>query len=238
MRNTRFELDAQARVAHGLPAAFAHISFATDGATGFDGLRNVYRALQKRQLPAYADLMMTARNAGWLARAAWTRYVRKRVLLPAAARFEVHIVTEQEPTATNRITLSSGDNDPFGVPLAQIHWEVSKEDVGNTEAVLNTFSHYWSRTSLAALGALQPYGRDQWSVTLRSGGGIYHPGGSLRMGTSADTAVVDRDLRAFGVPNLRVVSTATFPTGGSANPTMMLALMGLRLTDALRRELA
>jgi GDP-D-mannose dehydratase len=48
-------------------------------------------------------------------------------------------------------------------------------------------------------------------------------------------AVVDRDLRVFGAPNLRVLSTATFPNGGSANPTLMLVLFALRMADQLSR---
>jgi choline dehydrogenase-like flavoprotein len=54
------------------------------------------------------------------------------------------------------------------------------------------------------------------------------------MGHSAANGIVDRDLRVFGVPNLRVLSTAVFPTGGSANPTMMLILMAFRCARQLR----
>ena len=127
--------------------------------------------------------------------------------------------------------------DLFGVPLAEIHWQVSRGDIQNYEAVLSAFCDYWSRSSLAAVGSLVIHDRDQWSDSLISGGGIYHPGGCLRMGFSAGTGVVDRDLRTFAVPNLRVISTATFPTGGSANPTMMLMLLALRAADDITRAL-
>jgi len=64
-----------------------------------------------------------------------------------------------------------------------------------------------------------------------AGGGIYHPGGSTRMSDSARAGVVDRQLKVFGVPNVRAVSTAILPAGGGSNPTMMLLMLGLRCAD-------
>jgi choline dehydrogenase-like flavoprotein len=45
--------------------------------------------------------------------------------------------------------------------------------------------------------------------------------------------VVDRDLRVFAVPNLWICSTSTFPSGASANPTLTLMALALRLGDRL-----
>ena len=62
---------------------------------------------------------------------------------------------------------------------------------------------------------------------------VFHPGGTTCMGPSAPTAVVDGNLKTFAVSNLWVASTSTFPSGASANPTMMLMLFTLRLADHL-----
>jgi len=43
------------------------------------------------------------------------------------------------------------------------------------------------------------------------------------------TAVVDGNLRTFSIPNLWVCSTSVFPSGASANPTLMLMLFSARL---------
>jgi choline dehydrogenase-like flavoprotein len=53
------------------------------------------------------------------------------------------------------------------------------------------------------------------------------------MGTDGRYAVVDDNLRTFAVPNLWVLSTSVFPSGGSANPTLMLMLFAMRLADKL-----
>jgi choline dehydrogenase-like flavoprotein len=69
-------------------------------------------------------------------------------------------------------------------------------------------------------------------------GDIFHPGGSTRMGVNARAGVVDRDLRVFAASNLSIASAATFPTGASANPTLTIMCLALRLGDRLARELS
>lgn len=56
------------------------------------------------------------------------------------------------------------------------------------------------------------------------------------MGADVSRGVVDGELKTFRVPNLSVVSTATFPTGGGANPTMMLMMAALRAADRIARQ--
>lgn len=66
---------------------------------------------------------------------------------------------------------------------------------------------------------------------------IFHPGGTTRMGRTVNDGVVDSDLAVLGVQHLHVLSTSVFPTGASANPTMTLLLLGLRLASHLRQQL-
>ena len=57
-------------------------------------------------------------------------------------------------------------------------------------------------------------------------GTVYHPVSTCRMGSDASGAVVDPQLRVFGIERLRVVDASTFPnvTSGNTNgPTIMLA---------------
>lgn len=69
MRNLRFELTGAARRRHKLPAAFTHISFSTEASGGFDALRNVLRAIQRRSMPNSDDMISLFRGSKWLARA-------------------------------------------------------------------------------------------------------------------------------------------------------------------------
>lgn len=63
-------------------------------------------------------------------------------------------------------------------------------------------------------------------------GTVFHPTSTCRMGVSAQTAVLDANLRVFGVRGLTVVDASAFPniTSGNTNaPTMMLAHRGAEL---------
>jgi choline dehydrogenase-like flavoprotein len=69
-------------------------------------------------------------------------------------------------------------------------------------------------------------------------GGIHHQSGTTRMHVDPRHGVVDADGRVHGVPNLFVSGSSTFPTCGSANPTLTVVALALRLADRLRAELA
>jgi len=66
--------------------------------------------------------------------------------------------------------------------------------------------------------------------------GSYHWLGATRMGSSASDSCVDRNLRYHNLENLYVLSGSTFPGGSSANPTLTLAALTLRLGDHLARR--
>jgi choline dehydrogenase-like flavoprotein len=62
--------------------------------------------------------------------------------------------------------------------------------------------------------------------------GSYHWLGATRMGSVQD-GCVDANLRYHEAENLYILSTSTFPGGSSANPTLTLAALTLRLGDHL-----
>ena len=142
-------------------------------------------------------------------------------------------MSEQAPRADNRVTLSSDRVDHYGQPLAIIDWAVDEADERNLLTAADVFIDAWSESTLARLGTITPREASEALKDLAEGGGIYHPGGSTRMGACAAEGVVDRDLRTFAIPNLSVLSTSTFPTGGGANPTMMLMMASLRSADGI-----
>jgi choline dehydrogenase-like flavoprotein len=233
MRSLRFELSSTAQRRAQVGGAFGHISFRSARKSGFDALRTLMRSQQRgasmhpwELLRVFGDLPYIVRLAAW-------RVMYRQLLWPDPATYEFHVVAEQRPRRDSFIGL--GDKtDIFGMPLATISWRIASEDHNTFVVVRRLFDRFWERHGLKSVGELIWLQQDDF----RGQTDVFHPGGSSRMGTDRRTAVVDRDLKVFGVDNLWTASTATFPSGGSANPTLTLILFALRLADHLTRESA
>lgn len=236
MRNLRFEMRGPARRQSSLPASFTHVAYESTGRSGFDALREVFRALQTRRLPQASDLARTASDLPWLIRAVWWRYCLGRLLYPSNGMFTAHLVIEQRPMRENRITLSGDVSDPFGLPLAKLHWKVGDEDQTAFSKIAERFLVMWRESKLEHLAELVPWDESKSHAILQKCGGIYHPSGTIRIGTDRSNGVVNADLQTFQVPNLYVVSTATFPVVGGANPTLMMMLYGNDLAERLATQ--
>jgi choline dehydrogenase-like flavoprotein len=95
----------------------------------------------------------------------------------------------------------------------------------------------WESSPLSRIASWKPLDEQDIWANVEASEGIFHPTGSTRMGTDAANGVVDKDLYLFGVPNIQLLATSVLPTGGGANPTMMLLLLGMRCVDQHRRSL-
>ncbi len=239
MRSLRFELSPEAQARDSVPSAFAHIGFSTMGNSGFDALRDLLRGLQKNGRPGLDETIGIFRDLPYLARAVWWRLIRRQLLWPATANCELHIVSEQLPRRDSRITLAS-EPDPFGCPIAAIDWRIGDVEMATLRTFAGRFDGFWKRQRLYRQARLDwlPGLFNGLTVASLNATGIFHPGGTTRLGASRRTAVADGNLRCFAIPNLSLASTSVFPTGASANPTLMLMAFTLRLAAQLGRELS
>jgi choline dehydrogenase-like flavoprotein len=77
---------------------------------------------------------------------------------------------------------------------------------------------------------------DGKTVTLTYGG-AGHIMGTYRMGDDPKTSVVNSFQRSHDHNNLYLVGSGTFPTGGTANPTLTLAALAMRTADRIVADL-
>ena len=61
--------------------------------------------------------------------------------------------------------------------------------------------------------------------------------GTTRMSNDPLRGVVDRNCKVHDVENLYVAGSSVFPTSGSANPTLTLVALTLRLAGHLKDRL-
>jgi choline dehydrogenase-like flavoprotein len=239
MRSLRFELSPYTQAREGVASAFGHISFHSEKSTGFDELRNFLQSLQRTGQIPLSLIARMLRDLPYLAKASLWRYVHNQLYWPTPARYELHVAAEQLPWQYNHIKLAS-KTDVFGLPLAAINWRIDSQDCSVFSAFIRRFDSFWKHHGLDAIGDLEWLANaDSLSVSdISDGGDIFHPGGSTRMGRDRRSAVVDENLRTFAVANLWVSSTSVFPSGASANPTLMLMLFTAKLADHLAAGLS
>ncbi len=147
---------------------------------------------------------------------------------------ELHVIVEQLPDPSNRVTLAER-TDAYGVPLSRIDWHVAPQE---RRTVRRTAELVVAglRAAAAPAPALLPWVEDD---ALPFGlPDVAHPAGSTRMSAQPADGVVDTDCMVHGVDGLFVAGSSVFPTSGHANPTQMIVALAVRLADHLKARAA
>jgi choline dehydrogenase-like flavoprotein len=127
---------------------------------------------------------------------------------------------DQLPDERNAVTLDPVNRDYFGLPIPLVAYRFDDY----TERALRRAAEV-QRWILEAAGAREFHAPEQWWPG--------HHMGTTRMGTDPRTSVIDGNCRTHDVPNLYLVTTGCFVTGGVANPTLTLSALALRLGEHL-----
>lgn len=211
MRNWRF---VQADIGLSECRYFAHIVFPTED-SGYRVAKELLQSMQARRFPeiGFGEFF---RGSVSLSKIAWHRLVLKRLYVEYGAMCRLRIDMEQRPRATNSIRL--GDRfDRFGRRIPVVSWSVNGQDEADMLCARKEFLQRWSM--LGVNYAAHEVHLDFNSLVKSYD--AYHPVGTCRIGEDP-AAVVGLDLRVRGTQNLFVLSTAVFPSAGSANPTFSL----------------
>ena len=82
-----------------------------------------------------------------------------------------------------------------------------------------------------------PSGTDGATTEYFNFWGAGHIVGTYRMGNDKSNSVVDPNLRSWDHHNLYLVGSGVFPTVATGNPTLTIAAMALRASDAILQQL-
>jgi choline dehydrogenase len=141
-------------------------------------------------------------------------------------------VCQLRPTSRGTVRIKS--TNPLEPPAMRPHYLSTPEDRATIVAGMRL------ARALAATDALEPYVENEYrpgpqvnsddeilEFVKNTGGTIFHPSGTTRMGPASDPrAVVDPGLRVHGIERLRVVDCGIMPTLVSGNtnvPVVMIA---------------
>jgi glucose dehydrogenase len=162
-------------------------------------------------------------------------------------QFRIGFLVEQDPDPNNRVTLSSEFKDGLGLPRPEISYNISDYTRQGIVASYRMRKLIFDKMGAADFTHRAPDpasnspGRfeeiiDGTPVTLTYGG-AGHIMGTYRMGDDPKTSVVDSFQRSHDHDNLYLVGSGTFPTGGTANPTLTLSALAIRTAERIANDL-
>lgn len=152
---------------------------------------------------------------------------------PPDRRYVVKNAMEQAPNPDSRVVLA-GERDGLGCPRVSLRWSLSPIDKRTMHRAHEILDEELRRAAVGRLHTAQGSAADPWPAHLR---GARHHIGTTRMHPDPRRGVVDASCRVHGIANLFVAGSSVFPTSGSANPTLTIVALALRLADHLPRVL-
>jgi glucose dehydrogenase len=151
-------------------------------------------------------------------------------------QFRIAFPIEQNPDSNNRVTLSNAV-DALGLPRPEIHYDISDYTKQGFAA-----AYHLKKLIFDKLGATEfeftsvaPDDPAKFKVDgipeQFTYGGAGHVMGTYRMGDDSTKSVVNGWQCSHDHPNLYLVGSGTFPTVGTANPSLTLSALALRTAE-------
>jgi choline dehydrogenase-like flavoprotein len=158
---------------------------------------------------------------------------------------EIEVRIEQAPDPENRVVLGA-ERDKLGMRRAKLLWRINELELRTFEEALKTMSLELGASALGRVKRLSggyrqvsrffdrniPFDGDRDAQLVL----WHHHMGTTRMDSSEKRGVVDENCKVHGVANLYIAGSSVFTTSGSANPTLTIIALALRLADHLSSQ--
>ncbi|HEX4466827.1 MAG TPA: GMC family oxidoreductase [Solirubrobacteraceae bacterium] len=131
--------------------------------------------------------------------------------------YTIGVLCELLPQPENRVTLAE-ETDTRGMPVARLDYSQCENDRASIA--------YGKQTLQRILRAAEA--QDELAIDRYA-----HLVGGCAMSDSPATGVVDRDHRAWEIPNLFIADGSVMPTQGAANPALTIMALASRLAERL-----
>jgi choline dehydrogenase-like flavoprotein len=159
-------------------------------------------------------------------------------------QFRIAFPIEQNPDPNNRVRLSDAV-DRLRLPRPEIHYDISDYTKQGFAAAYRLkvliFKQLGVTHDFTKITPVPPNDPAAFQMPgipeVFTYGGAGHVMGTYRMGIDPRTSVVDDWQCSHDHPNLYLVGSGTFPTVGTANPTLTLSALALRTVDNIVQRL-
>jgi choline dehydrogenase-like flavoprotein len=197
---------------------------------GYHSLRHLVTRLARRRRPedVREHVGKVIRGLNGVASGVFTR-ARGRQFW----EYDISFRYEQEPNPLSRVTISD-ERDAVGMPRVRLDWRLTDADLRSIRRSEEMLAAEIGRAGVGRLRLPEDDGTHPWAENLI--GGSHHMG-TTRMATNPREGVVDANCRVHDTANLYVAGSSVFPTVGSANPTLTIVALALRLADHAKERL-
>lgn len=131
---------------------------------------------------------------------------------------------------TGYLTLASADVQDY--PAIYPNYFTAQEDMDRMVEGIGEAQRIFKEDRMM-FPVLQPLGKNLTEVVLKTAMTVYHPAGTCRMGSSSDAAVVDPQLRVYGVQGLRVADASIMPRITNVNTDAPSRMIGYHAADII-----
>jgi len=142
----------------------------------------------------------------------------------APHQVQIAALLEQLPDPENRIVPDEEHLDEIGLPRPRITYSHDEYTLNGWEEAKKLFSVLLEEADVTDIEFSEP-------------GGAGHLLGTHRMGDDPETSVTDSYGRTHDHPNLFLAGGGLFPTEGTANPTLTIAALSLRMAEVIAEDL-
>ncbi len=147
--------------------------------------------------------------------------LREKASDHASKELQLASMGEQLPDPQNRITLDSRDFDSHGVALPRIHYKVGRYTLDALSKARTMHIEIFKKMNATLVQHMDEFQ------------GAGHLMGTCRMGTDAKSSVVDSYGRSHDHRNLFIMGAGPFSTSSTANPTLTIVALTLRMVPEI-----
>ncbi|CAG8626233.1 5757_t:CDS:10, partial [Gigaspora rosea] len=153
-----------------------------------------------------------------------TYYINNRVTLG----FNCYGAPQNSEELNNRVEFSKQNKDIYGMPQPTFYVRTSKKDAENYHKMFSDMTQ-----TAFSMGGFLPGSEP----TFLPPGYSLHMTGTVRMGTSKETSVVDTNLCVHGFRNLYLGTNGVIPTAITANPILTSVALAIKSANNIIKKL-
>ncbi|HEY3937242.1 MAG TPA: GMC family oxidoreductase [Bryobacteraceae bacterium] len=124
--------------------------------------------------------------------------------------------------------------DQWGIPVLRFHWQYSDNEVRQAQHMHDTFGSIIEAMGGTAAAKMTP---SQAAEKIAVGGQHIHEVGTVRMGSSRETSVLNKYSQTHEVKNLFVADGGPFVSNPDKNPTLTICALAWRAAEYVAEEM-